>query len=308
MAVHHKHTIQQPETPERSEAAKSSTLVSVAVNIVLSFIQIVAGMFSASQGLIADGIHSLSDLLSDFVVLIANQQSKKAADDDHQYGHLRYENAASLVIGLLLLLVSVGMLWSAIVKIQNPEQVPKVHTIALWVALVALVAKEGLFRYMLAVAQRIRSSMLIANAWHARSDAASSLVVAIGIGGNLLGYTLLDPIAALVVGIMIGRMGWKFAWDAMSDLMDRAVSPEEYEAIRQTLIETPGVLGLHDMRTRKVGDLIIVDVHLELDGTLSVLQGHHIASEASDRVMKRHPVLNVMTHVDPVMNGVLIND
>jgi cation diffusion facilitator family transporter len=308
MVVHHKHTIQQPETPERSEAAKRSTLVSVAVNIVLSAIQIVVGVFSASQGLIADGIHSLSDLLSDFVVLIANQQSKKAADDDHQYGHLRYENAASLVIGLLLLVVSIGMLWSAVVKIQNPELVPKVHIVALWVALIALVAKEGLFRYMLAVAQRIRSSMLIANAWHARSDAASSLVVAIGIGGNLLGYTLLDPIAALVVGIMIGRMGWKFAWDAMSDLMDRAVSPEEYEAIRTTLIETPGVLGLHDMRTRKVGDLIIVDVHLELDGTLSVLQGHHIASEASDRVMKQHPVLNVMTHVDPVMNGVLIND
>jgi cation diffusion facilitator family transporter len=308
MGAHHPHTIEQPETPERNEAAKRSTLVSVLANIVLSAIQITAGIFSASQGLIADGIHSLSDLLSDFVVLLANQQSKKAADDDHQYGHLRYENAASLVLGLLLLLVSVGMLWSAVLKIQNPGQIPQVHMIALWVALCAIVIKEVLFRFMLAVAERIRSSMLIANAWHARSDAASSLVVAIGIGGNLLGYTLLDPIAAFVVGIMIGRMGWKFAWDAMSDLMDRASSPEEYEAIRTTLIETPGVLGLHDMRTRKVGDLIIVDVHLELDATLSVLEGHHIATEASDRVMRHHPVLNVMTHVDPVLNGVLIND
>ena len=308
MPLQPQHTISQPETPERNEAARRSTLVSVAVNIVLSTVQILAGVFSASQGLIADGVHSLSDLLSDFVVLLANQQSKKAADEDHQYGHLRYENAASLLLGMLLLAVSVGMLWSAVVKIQAPELIPKVHVIALWVALFALLAKESLFRYMLSVAERIRSSMLIANAWHARSDAASSLVVAIGICGNLMGYTLLDPIAALVVGIMIGRMGWKFAWDAMSDLMDRAVSPEEYEAIRLTLRETPGVLGLHDMRTRKVGDLIIVDVHLELDANLTVMQGHHIASEAGERVMRHHPVLNVMTHVDPVLNGVLIND
>ncbi|MET3123010.1 cation diffusion facilitator family transporter [Oxalobacteraceae bacterium GrIS 2.11] len=308
MASHQQHTIEPPETPERHEAAKRSTLVSVLVNVVLSSIQISAGMFSASQGLIADGIHSLSDLLSDFVVLAANKQSKKAADEDHQYGHLRYENAASLVLGMLLLVVSIGMLWSAVAKIQNPEKIPQVHTIALWVALIALFAKEGLFRYMLAIAQRIRSSMLIANAWHARSDAASSLVVAIGISGNLMGYTLLDPIAAMVVGIMIGRMGWKFAWDAMSDLMDRAVSPEEFAEIRKTLIETPGVLGLHDMRTRRVGDLIIVDVHLELDATLTVLEGHHIATEAADRVMKQHPVLNVMTHVDPVLNGVLVSN
>jgi len=308
MELDQQHAIQKPETPERNRAAHRSTMVSVFVNIVLSAVQILIGIFSASQGLIADGIHSLSDLMADFVVLLANRQSKKAADEDHQYGHLRYENAASLFLGLLLLVVSVGMLWTAIVKIQNPAQIPKVHVIALWVALFGLVAKEALFRYMLAVAERIRSSMLIANAWHARSDAASSLVVAVGVCGNLMGYTLLDPIAAMIVGILVGRMGWKFAWDSMSDLMDRAVSPEEYEAIRTTLRETPGVLGLHDMRTRKVGDLIIVDVHLELDANLTVLEGHHIANEAGERVMRQHPVLNVMTHVDPVLNGVLVND
>jgi len=305
---HHHHPVEQPETPERHVAAKRSTLASVLVNIVLSALQVTVGIFSGSQGLIADGIHSLSDLMSDFVVLLANAKSIKAADDDHQYGHLRYENAAAFMLGLLLLAVGVGMLWSAVVKIQDPEHIPKVHVIALWVALAALVVKEGLFRYMLSVAQRIRSSMLIANAWHARSDAASSFVVAIGIGGNLMGYPLLDPIAALIVGLMIGHMGWKFAWEAMGDLMDRAVSPEEYEAIRQTIIDTPGVLGLHDMRTRRVGDLIIVDVHLELDANLTVLQGHQIAHEATDRVLQRHSVLDVMTHVDPVLNGVLISD
>jgi cation diffusion facilitator family transporter len=308
MAIQHSHDVDSPESQLRTDTARRSTLVSVAVNVFLSAMQMLAGVFSGSQGLIADGIHSLSDLIADFVVLVANQQSKKAADDDHQYGHLRYENAASLLLGMLLLAVSAAMLWSAILKIQNPEQLPKVHVIALWIALIALVAKEGLFRYMLGVAQKIRSSMLIANAWHARSDAASSLVVAVGIGANLSGFTLCDPIAAFIVGIMVGRMGWKFAWDAMSDLMDRAVSPQQYAAIRATLNETPGVLGLHDLRTRKVGDLIIVDVHLELDANLTVMQGHRIATEAGDRVMKAHPVLNVMTHVDPVLNGILIND
>lgn len=302
------HSSDAPETPERHAAAQRTTLVSVVVNIVLSVSQIGVGVFSASQGLIADGIHSLSDLMGDFVVLLANQQSKKAADDDHQYGHLRYENAASLVLGVIMMVVGVGLLWNAIIKIQHPGQIAQVHMVALWVVLAALVIKETLFRYMLAVAERIRSSMLIANAWHARSDAASSLVVAVGIGGNLMGYPLLDPIAALVVGMMIAHMGWKFAWDAMSDLMDRAVSPEEYVAIDATLRQTPGVLGLHDMRTRRVGDLIIVDVHLELDGNLTVMEGHHIASAASERVMQQHPVLHVMTHVDPVLNGVLVGD
>ena len=286
---------------ERYAAGKRSTLVSVAVNIVLSALQIVVGIFSGSQGLIADGVHSLSDLIADFVVLIANKQSKKAPDEDHHYGHLRYENAASLVLGVLLLAVGVGMLWTAVVKIQHPESIPQVHIVALWVAIFALISKEGLFRYLLAVAEKIRSGMLIANAWHARSDAASSLVVSVGIVGNLLGFTLLDPIAAVVVGFMVGRMGWTFAWNSMNDLMDRAASVEEIAAIRATLLESPDVLGLHELCTRKVGDLIIVDVHLELDATLTVLQGHDIAMNARERVMRAHPVLNVMTHVDPIV-------
>jgi cation diffusion facilitator family transporter len=308
MSILHQHSIDQPETPERHAAAKRSTLASVLVNIVLSVVQVLVGIFSGAQSLVADGIHSLSDLMSDLVVLLANAKSIKAADEDHQYGHLRYENAAAFMLGLLLMVVCIGMLWSAVTKIQQPEHLVEVHVIALWVALATLVIKEGLFRYMLTVAQKIRSSMLIANAWHARSDAASSLVVAIGISGNLLGYPLLDPIAAFVVALMIGRMGWKFAWEALGDLMDRAVSPEEYAAIRQTLIETPGVLGLHDMRTRRVGDLIIVDVHLELDAKLTVLEGHRIAHEASQRVLHHHPVLNVMTHMDPVVDGVLVKE
>lgn len=287
------------DSPSKHQAAKRSTWVSVFVNIILTITQVLVGIISGSQGLIADGIHSLSDLVADFVVLFANHHSQKAPDEDHHYGHQRYENAASLALGGLLLAVGVGMLWSAFHKIQQPELILQVKIVALWVALGALVAKELLFRYMLAVANRVRSSMLIANAWHARSDAAASLVVAVGIIGNLMGYHLLDPLAAMIVGFMVTKMGWGFAWDALHDLMDRAVDEETLNGIRKTFTETPGVLGWHDLKTRKMGDLILVDVHLEIDANKTVEQGHDIALEARRRVMENYPVLNVMTHVDP---------
>jgi cation diffusion facilitator family transporter len=233
-------------------------------------------------------------------VLVAGHHAKKDADADHPYGHHRFETGASLAIGLLLLAVGLGMLWSAVLKLQSPEAVPPVHALALWVVGGTLVAKELLFRYMLRVAKRVKSTLLVANAWHARSDAASSLVVGVGIVGNLLGYPLLDPIAALIVGAMVTKMGWDFTWEALHDLMDRAVDTEEVAAIRATLLATPGVLGVHDLRTRKLGDMVAVDVHLEVDGHLSVRQGHDIAVMARDRVLAHHRVLNLMTHIDPI--------
>ena len=284
---------------ERSAAGSRSTWVSVGVNLVLTALQITAGIFSKSQALIADGIHSLSDLVADFVVLFAGHHSKKDADEDHPYGHQRFETAASLALGLLLLAVGVGMLWSAVGKLESPETVQKVHVLALWVAGGALVSKELLFRYMLSVAKRVKSSMLVANAWHARSDAASSLVVGLGIVGNLAGYPILDPIAALIVGFMVGKMGWNFSWNALHDLMDRAVDEQEVQAIRQTLIETLGVRNVHDVRTRKMGDMIVVDAHLEVDADITVEAGHTIAVLARQRVLQRHRVLNLMTHIDP---------
>jgi len=287
-------------SPEaRAAAAQRSTWVSVGVNIGLAGVQVAVGVIARSQGLIADGLHSLTDLVSDVVVLFASHHSRKDPDDDHPYGHQRFETAASLVLGVLLLVVGAGMLWGAFRKLEDPDSVPRVHATALWVAIAALVAKESLFRYMLVVAKRVKSSLLVANAWHARSDAASSLVVAIGIVGNLSGYPLFDPIAALIVGFLVARTGWGFGWEALHDLMDRAVDEGEVAAIRRTLVETPGVSGVHDVRTRKMGDMIIVDAHIEVDASISVEAGHDIAVAARARVMQHHRVLDLMTHVDP---------
>lgn len=284
----------------RQRAGKTSTLVSVVVNTVLTVAQLVIGIISHSQALVADAIHSFSDLLSDAVVLVANKHSQKAPDADHQYGHLRFENAASLLLGALLLSVGIGMLWAAFKRLQDPSAIPTVHTVALIIALLTLVIKEGLFRYLLHVGERVRSSMLIANAWHARSDAASSLVVALGIVANLAGFPLADPLAALIVGLMVARMGWKFFFTSFSDLMDKAVDDDTENRIRKHLLSTPGVQGIHDLKTRKLGDMIWVEVDLEMDATLTIAQGHAIAVKARANVMDNEHVLDVMTHFDPV--------
>lgn len=296
----HKHPDDTEAKNDRYAQGQFSTWVSVAVNIILTIAQAIIGVLAQSQALVADAIHSLSDLLSDFVVLVANKHSQKGPDADHHYGHLRFETAASLVLGVLLLAVGLGMLWSAFNKLQNPEEIQKVHYVALVAGALTLVCKELLFRYLLRVGERVRSSMLIANAWHARSDAASSLVVVVGITANLMGLPIADPLAALIVGLMVGRMGWQFFHNAFSDLMDRAVDEETTQRIRDHLLATPGVYGLHDLKTRKLGDMIWVEVDLEMNARLTIAEGHDIAVEARRRVMANEAVLDVMTHFDPV--------
>ncbi|MDR0247829.1 MAG: cation diffusion facilitator family transporter [Burkholderiales bacterium] len=284
---------------DRHKAATRSVWVSVVVNFFLSTAQIIVGFFAHSQALIADGLHTLSDLFADFIVLGANKISRSGADENHPYGHARFETAASLALGLLLLIVGIGMLWAASRKFVDPSSIPQVHHLALWAALITLVSKEGLFRYMLAIAKRVNSTMLIANAWHARADAASSLVVALGIGGNLLGYTFLDPLAAALVGFMICRTGGKFTWDAMARLTDRGLTPAEVEDVRATFAATPGVKDVHDLRTRYMGDEVLIDAHLLVDGWLSVSEGHYIAAHARRRVLASHRALDALVHIDP---------
>lgn len=283
----------------KARAASCSTWVSVAVNTSLSILQVLVGLVSGSAGLIADGVHSLSDLVADFLVLFVSAHSRGGPDERHPYGHHRFENAASLALGLLLLLVGIGMIWNAALKIGSHAALPKVEVSALYVALAALVAKEALFRYMLRVAKRVRSGMLVANAWHARSDAASSLVVGVGIVGNLAGYPFLDPVAALVVGCMVLKMGWSFGWEALHDLMDQAADDALVSAIRETILAVPGVRGCHNLRTRKMGDMVNIDVHIDIDAEVTVEAAHAIVQAAEDALRIKHPVLGLMAHIDP---------
>ncbi len=283
----------------RYQESQKVTWISVVVNIGLTVAQIGIGLLAHAQSLVADGFHSLSDLVADVMVLVANYHSRDPADESHPYGHHRIETAASLALGLLLAVTGAAILWSAGVRLQHLDEVPPIAPIALWTAVVALVAKEGLFRYMLAVAEKLRSPMLVANAWHARSDAASSLVVAVGLTGSLLGYRFLDPVAAIIVGFMILRMGLKFTYEAIRELVDTALTDEEVERIRTTLRDTSGVLGLHELRTRRMAHQVLADAHIQVDARISVSEGHRIAEMARKRVLAKHPeVLDVLVHVD----------
>jgi cation diffusion facilitator family transporter len=300
--AHHGHSHKEPfepAHPERFAAAQKSTWVSIAINLLLTFLQVVGGFFAHSQALMADGLHSLSDFLSDVLVLFANRHGNRHADANHPYGHARVETAATLVLGVFLADLGVGLLVAAAIRLQQPHALLAVNPIGLGIAITALIAKEGMFRYMLAVAKKVRSQMLVANAWHARSDAASSLVVVVGIIGNLMGYTFLDLVAAAVVGVMIGHMGGKLAFEALAELIDTGLDAEEVEAIRQTLLKTPGVLSLHDLRTRKMADNALVDAHIIVNPKVSVSEGHYIAEAARYAVLQAHHVLDVMVHIDP---------
>jgi len=301
----HAHAHQLPfDDPSRYALANRCTWTSVFVNIVLTITQVVAGIFSHSQSLIADGVHSLSDLISDFLVLIASHHSKTPADDDHPYGHGRIETAASLVLGAILVLTGIGIMYGAAIKLENIGNLPPVTSLALWTAGLALIAKEGLFRYMLHVGEQLRSPMLIANAWHARSDAASSLVVAIGIAANMMGFIYADALAAIVVGFMIVRMGFVFVWEAFQELIDAGLSFEEVASIRQTLMDTQGVENVHELRTRKMAHRVLVDAHILVDSKISVSEGHSIAERARKRVIDSHESVNdVLVHVDTEDDG-----
>ncbi|MBS0347103.1 MAG: cation transporter [Proteobacteria bacterium] len=284
---------------ERARKAQQATWVSVVVNVVLTVLQITVGLISHAQSLVADGMHTLSDLLGDFLVMFASRHGASPADELHPYGHGRYETAASLVLGLVLAGVGAGFLLTAAGRLQTLDALPELHPMALWMALLTLAGKEGLFRYMLSVAQRLRSPMLVANAWHARADAASSLVVAVGIGGSLLGYRFLEPLGAALVGFMILRMGAMLGYEALRELIDTGVPPDEVAKIRATVTETPGVLDVHELRTRRMAHRVLVDAHVRVDARISVSEGHRIAELARHRVRSRHEdVLDVLVHVD----------
>ena len=300
MAYRDSHTHFTPGNQSSNyHAARKVTWISIGVNVLLTVLQLLVGFFGKSQALMADGLHSLSDLLSDFMVLFANSKSHRRADADHPYGHARFETATTLLLGLLLLGLGAALLWGAGMRLRDPQALQSVHPATLWVAIFTLVAKEGLFRYMMRVGKRMRSSLIIANAWHSRSDAASSLVVVIGIGGNLLGATFLDLLAAALVAFMIAGMGVKFAFDALSELVDTGLAEKEVAAIRETLVAIPGVRGLHELRTRKMGNQALVDAHIQVAPTISVSEGHYIAEKARAAVLAHHHVLDVMVHIDP---------
>lgn len=285
---------------ERSRASNQVTLVSIGVNIFIALAQMVAGVLGHSQGLIADGVHTLSDLLSDFLVLFAVKHGAKEADEDHPYGHARYETAATLALGIMLVVVALGIGYSAARRLLNPELLLEVHKYAIWAAAGTIVAKEGLYQFTAAVGRRVNSQLLIANAWHHRSDAISSIIVLAGILGNLAGYRWLDSAAAIGVALMISWMGFKLGKEALDELVDAGLDPETLAAMEKVIRNVNGVVNMHMLRSRKSAGQAIADVHIQVDSKASVSEGHTIGDAVRYRLIKEFPELSDITvHIDP---------
>lgn len=288
------------DAPERYRLAQRTTWVSALVNLLLTLMQVAVGWFAHSQSLIAHGLHSFSDLLSDFLVLFANREGSHPADEDHPYGHARVETAATLVLGVSLCAVGAGILWDAALRLQAVASVPAVEWAALWAAILTVVAKEALYRYLIRIANRLHSKLMAANAFHTRADAASALVVVVGVGGSLAGWRFLDLVAALLMGAMILKLGGGLAWGAMRELIDEGVANEEVARIKAALLTTPGVLGVHELRTRRMAQHVLVDVHVLVEPRISVSEGHYIAETARVAVLRSNPlILEVLVHIDP---------
>jgi len=286
---------------QRYEATRQVTLIGMVVNILLSVVQLVGGVFTHSQALIADGMHTLSDLASDFVVLFASKLASKDADEDHPYGHERIETVATVVLGMALAGVAVGIGLNAIERLIHSEKLLQPTSLAIFLALIAIVAKESLYQYTVHVANKIDSNLLRANAWHHRSDAISSLLVALGVAGSaLLQIPWLDAMAAILVAIMIFYMGVRLILDSAMELVDTSVELDKVSKIRAFISGLEGVENLHLLRTRKMGSKVLADVHIQVNSYLTVSEGHYIAENVMTKTAQAFPEMTDITvHIDP---------
>ena len=286
---------------QRYEATRKVTLIGMVINILLSVVQLVGGVFTHSQALIADGLHTLSDLASDFVVLFASKLASKDADEDHPYGHERIETVATVVLGMALAGVAVGIALNALDRLIHPEKLLQPTSLAILLALLAIVAKEGLYQYTIHIANKIDSNLLRANAWHHRSDAISSLLVALGVAGSaLLQIPWLDAVAAILVAIMIFYMGVRLILDSTMELVDTSVELDKVSKIREFISQLEGVENLHSLRTRKMGSKVLADVHIQVNSYLTVSEGHYIAENVINKTTQNFPEMTDITvHIDP---------
>lgn len=285
---------------ERYRTTRAATILAGAVNALLATTQIVTGWLFQSQALIADGVHTLSDLISDSVVLFAAGKAAASPDRDHPYGHGRIETLATIVVGLLLAFAALGIAWTAGQRLLAWETLTAPAPAALIFAALTLVAKEGLYQYTVRAARRIQSQLLQANAWHHRTDAISSVVVLIGIGGAVVGWPWLDAVAALVVALFILHMAWQLMFRSAAELIDTALEPEQVDVIQQAIDGVPGVKDAHMLRTRKLGNEAAADVHIQVAPRISVSEGHQIADEVYRAIRNSMGTLrDVTVHVDP---------
>ena len=291
---------------EREKEIYRVTLVGSLVNLLLMALKFVAGIVGRSGAMIADAVHSLSDFLTDIVVLVFVGISARPQDESHDYGHGKFETVATMLIGLALAAAAVGIIVSGASKLAawlQGEALPAPGRLALWAALVSIATKELLFRYTALRGRKLASPALTANAWHHRSDALSSVGAAIGIGGAILlgdRWTVLDPLASIVVGGLLAKVALDLLKPSLGELTDQSLPDAAEAEIREVLLSEPGVSEPHNLKTRRIGSRVAIEVHIRLDGDLPLREAHETASRLEKKLRERFGGdAHIMIHMEP---------
>ncbi|MBP5714896.1 MAG: cation transporter [Prevotella sp.] len=291
---------------ERCKEIYKVTLVGGAVNVILLLFKFVAGILGHSAAMVADAIHSLSDFVTDLIVIVFVRISGKPEDKSHDYGHGKYETLAMTIIGMALLAVAIAIVYSGMTKIiawANGTQLEAPGMLALWAALLSVLLKEGVYRYSMVKARQLNSQAVEANAWHHRSDALSSIGTAVGIGGAIfLGqrWTVLDPIASVIVGLFIVKVSVDLLRNGIGDLMEQSLPDIIEDEILGLVASLPDVVEPHDLRTRRIGNHYAIELHILMDGDIPLKEAHDKASEVEDLLRERYgEETHVAVHVEP---------
>ena len=290
----------------REREIYKTTLVGGAVNVILLLFKFIAGILGHSSAMIADAVHSLSDFVTDIIVLVFVKISNKPQDKSHDYGHGKYETLALTIIGIALMAVAISIIVKGAIRIAgwaNGEVLEAPGMLAFWAAIVSIVMKEAVYRYSIIKAKRLNSKALEANAWHHRSDALSSIGTAVGIGGAIfLGerWTILDPVASVAVGAFIVKVAFDLLKNGIGDLMEQSLPEEVENEIIKLVAELPGIAEPHDLRTRRIGNHYAIELHILMDGDISLKEAHDKASEV-EKILRQHygEETHVAVHVEP---------
>ncbi len=286
-------------TSTKYQHAKYITIAGAIANIFLGIIKILGGTLYYSHALVADGIHSLSDLLTDIMVLFATKYGHKDADTKHPYGHKRIETASTLILAMLLILAGCGIIWDAIFEFFIIKSQKPMH-FAIIIAVFSMLLKEILFIYTNYIGKKIQSKLIITNAWHHHADASASAIVVVGLIGAFYGLAYFDTIAAMIIGAMIIKMGINYGWQSITELIDTAVTPDDLEKIKHIIYNIKGVKKIHQLRSRSMSGDILIDVHVIVDPLISVSEGHYIAQHVHVALIKNLAFIkDVTVHIDP---------
>ncbi|MBB3329211.1 cation diffusion facilitator family transporter [Halomonas campaniensis] len=300
MGHSHAHHPLPPDRGAQTREAHKVTLIGALVDFVVGVAKMVAGFMVGSAALVADGIHSFSDILTDVFVLAATHFGRQAPDSNHPYGHGRIETLATLWLGSVLIFVAGGIAWASVTRLIAGEPIPAPGLWAIGIAVIALGAKEWIFRYTMRVARRVNSRLLEANAWHSRSDALSTVVVLVGLVAAQFGAGWMDAVAAVIVGVMVGQVGGRLLWESSQELIDTALPGEERREMQAVAERVPGVRGVHDLRTRTLGSHALLDLHIVVPPRVTVSEAHEIGNAVTRRLREAFPRLSDVTfHIDP---------